>query len=146
MKILLGYSIILGFLISFCNCYNFSVAVDPYHKEIYRFVKKVITDWNQKHENDINDISIINMDNDTSLFHIVRKAIPKQNPIFLPDCGGREYLKHVNTRRSSIFIIISRIFGNIVSFYKFCSRYLWLSPGLGFSVYICTYLTPGVYH
>ena len=115
MKILLGYSIILGFLISFSNCYNFSVANNPYHKEIYKFVKQVIIDWNQKHENDINDISIINLDNDTSLFHIVRKAIPKENPILLPECSVINSNKYENTRKNSVFIIISRTLGTLVS-------------------------------
>ena len=123
MKITFGYAIILGFLISLSSCYNFTVAINPYHKEIYKFVKNVIIDWNQKHENDTNDISIINMDNDTSLFHIVRKAIPKENPIFMPDCSINN-LEQRSQRKSSILIIISKITDSMVSlilFYKLFS-------------------------
>ena len=114
MKILIGYAIILGFLISFSNCYNFSVSVDPYHEVIYKFVKAVITDWNQKHENGINDISIINLNNDTSLFNIVRQAIPKENPVLLPECTNLNNTGFLDTKESSIFIIVSKVASDLV--------------------------------
>lgn len=113
MEISLGYAIILGFLISFCNCYNISITVNPYHKGIYKFIKHVITDWNQKHEGTINDISIINMDNDTSLFNIVRKAMPN-NPVLLPNCRNLNNTEFANTKESSIFVVISKVTSDLV--------------------------------
>ncbi|CAG9797830.1 unnamed protein product [Chironomus riparius] len=91
------------------SCYNISIAIDPYHMEIFKFVKHVIKDWNQKHKNGINDISIINLDNDTSLYNIVREAIPKENPILLPDCKSLNNTSFSNTKESSIFVVISKV-------------------------------------
>ncbi|CAG9809570.1 unnamed protein product [Chironomus riparius] len=113
MKIITGYAIILGFLIPFGYCYNITVSRDPYDKEVYRFVKEVIKDWNRKHINDTNEISIMNLDNDKSLFDIVRRAIPKENPILLPENGCKDFAKYSNLRQSSIFIIISKVIGDI---------------------------------
>lgn len=102
-------SLVLWLLMSICSCYNFTVSTDSYRIEVYKFVKNVIEDWNQKHKNDINEISIMNLNNDSSLFDVVTRAIPKTNPILIPEKYCKDTIKHHDQRQSSVFIVVSKV-------------------------------------
>lgn len=98
------------FEIYILNCVSSKVLLpaNKSHLEVAKFLRKIIKDWNIKHSNEINDIAIMNMDNDTSIFHGITKGIPKINPILLPEFSCTDTQKYFNLRECSLFIIISR--------------------------------------
>ena len=109
MRFYISFFIVLSLLISFCNCYNISVSRDSYNIEGYKFVKNVIKDWNKKHKNDINEISIMNLNNDSSIFDVISKVIPKTNSILIPEKYCKDSIKYHEQRQSSLFIIVSKV-------------------------------------
>lgn len=68
------------------------------------YVAGLINDWNQGHENLVNEIAVFSIGGKSDLFEEIVKSIPQDNPIFSPEPA---HCEKFGTRKAAFIIIVS---------------------------------------
>lgn len=123
--------LILGIFCPFSvDSFKFSIEPNPLLDEITKSVSGIVKDWNSKHKDMRNDVSILNLQNDTSVLQAVVNAVSGENAVFLPEnnCNS-DFYKYFGTSQSAFLIVVADLIPDKVKktfFIYFCADSVWL--------------------